>query len=140
MAEAGTDAAPTTTDRPMREREVRSDKRMSDVEAMMWNVEKDPFLSSTFGSLTILDRAPDFDRLRRRLLRMVTKIPKLHQRVVPGLGRLAPPEWHDDPDFDIDYHVRHLSLPAPGKAIVLKARTCPRSRSRPSCDCSLAKL
>lgn len=87
---------------------------MSDVEAMMWNVEKDPFLNSTFGSITILDRSPDYDRLRRRLLRMVERIPRLHQRVVPALGRLAPPEWQDDPDFDIDYHVRHVALPSPG--------------------------
>src|SRR3954454_1685837 len=85
--------------RPSREREVRSDRRMSDVEAMMWNVEKDPFLSSTFGTVTVLDRPVDIDRLRRRLLHMVRRMPRLHQRVVPALGRLAPPEWHDDPDF-----------------------------------------
>jgi WS/DGAT/MGAT family acyltransferase len=45
---------------------------------------------------------------------MVARIPRLHQRVVPALGRWAPPEWHDDPDFDIDYHVRRVRLPAPG--------------------------
>lgn len=101
-------------ERKPRERTVRNDRRMTDVEAMMWNVEKDPYLSSTFGSLTILDRSPDFDRYRRRLLRMVHKIPRLHQRVVPALGRLAPPEWHDDPDFDIDFHVRRIGLPPPG--------------------------
>ncbi len=99
---------------PRREREVRNDRRMTDVEAMMWNVEKDPYLSSTFGSITVLASPPDFVRLRRRLLRMVQRIPRLHQRVVPGLGRLAPPEWQDDPDFDIDYHVHHLALAPPG--------------------------
>lgn len=86
---------------------------MTDVEAMMWNIEKDPFLSSTFGSVTILDGVPDPDRFRRRLLRMAARIPRLHQRVAPGLGRLAPPEWVDDPTFDIDYHVRRVALPAP---------------------------
>lgn len=111
------DEPAVTSDRPqgpVREREVRSDRRMSDVEAMMWNVEKDPFLSSTFGSVTLLDQPPDIDRLRRRLLHMVQRIQRLHQRVVPALGRFAPPEWHDDPDFDIDYHLRHVALPAPG--------------------------
>ncbi len=100
--------------REARVRDVRSDRRMSDVEAMMWNVEKDPYLNSTFGSVTILDQSPDLERLRRRLLRMVSQIPRLHQRVVPALGRLAPPEWQDDPDFAIDYHLRHVSLPPPG--------------------------
>ena len=80
----------------------------------MWNVEKDPHLDPTFGSVTLLDGIPDIDRLRRRLVRMVDRIPRLHQRVVPSLGRLAPPEWQDDPDFDIDYHLRHVALPAPG--------------------------
>jgi WS/DGAT/MGAT family acyltransferase len=87
---------------------------MSDVEAMMWNAEKDPYLSSNIGNVTVLDGPPDVERFRNRLLQTVARIPRLHQRVVPGLGRLAPPEWSDDPDFDIDYHVRHLSLPAPG--------------------------
>ena len=97
-----------------RERIILGERRMSDVEALMWNVEKDPHLDPTFGSVTILDRSPDLARLRRRLLRMVDRIPRLHQRVVPSLGRLAPPEWHDDPEFDIDYHMRHVALPAPG--------------------------
>lgn len=87
---------------------------MTDVEALMWNVEKDPHLDPSFASVTLLDRPPDLEHLRRRLLRMVDRIPRLHQRVVPTLGRLAPPEWQDDPDFDIDYHLRHLALPAPG--------------------------
>lgn len=86
---------------------------MTDLEALMWNVEKDPHLDPSFASVTLLDRAPDLERLRRRLLRMVQRIPRLRQRVVPTLGRLAPPEWQDDPDFDIDYHLRHLALPAP---------------------------
>jgi WS/DGAT/MGAT family acyltransferase len=100
-------------DRP--ERAILGERRMSDVEALMWNVEKDPHLDATFGSVTILDAPPDLDRLRRRLLRMVDRIPRLHQRVVPSLGRLAPPEWQDDPEFDIDYHMRHVALPAPGR-------------------------
>ena len=41
-------------------------------------------------------------------------VPRLRQRVVPAFGRLAPPAWHDDPDFDIDYHVRRIALPGPG--------------------------
>ena len=99
---------------PDRTREVLGGRRMSDVEALLWNVDKDPYLSSNFGSVTLLDRAPDLPRFRARMLVAVSRIPRLHQRVVPALGRLAPPEWCDAPDFDIDYHVRHLALPGPG--------------------------
>jgi len=105
-------SVPEPAERP--ERILLGERRMSDVEALMWNVEKDPHLDPTFGSVTILDRPPDLPRLRRRLLRMVDRIPRLHQRVEPSLGRLAPPEWQDDPEFDIDYHMRHVALPAPG--------------------------
>ncbi len=89
-------------------------RRMSDLEALLWNVDKDPYLSSNFGSVTLLASSPDFGKFRRRMLQAVSHIPRLHQRVVPALGRMAPPEWQDDPDFDIDRHVRHLALPEPG--------------------------
>ncbi len=89
-------------------------ERMSDVEALMWNLEKDPHLSAAFANLTVFDRPLDFDRLRRRLLRAAQNVPRLRQRVVPAFGRLAPPAWQDDPDFDIDYHVRLMALPGEG--------------------------
>ena len=33
----------------------RFEDRMSDAEALMWRAEKDPFLTSTFANITILD-------------------------------------------------------------------------------------
>ena len=62
----------------------------------------------------VLDRPVDIEQFRRRMRYAVAKIPRLRQRVVPGLGRLSPPTWATDPEFDFDYHVRHLRLPAPG--------------------------
>jgi WS/DGAT/MGAT family acyltransferase len=93
---------------------MRADRRMTDLEAMMWNIEKDPALSSTFGSVSILDRPVDMDRLMRRLAYTVSVVPRLRQRVSPALGRLAPPEWVEDPDFDLEFHVRRVALPGPG--------------------------
>jgi diacylglycerol O-acyltransferase len=87
---------------------------MSDAEALMWNVEKDPALRSTFLNVTFLDRAPDHDGFRRRIERATMEIPRLRQRVQPAPARLAPPEWVDDPSFDLDYHVRRLSLSGSG--------------------------
>src|SRR3954470_12335823 len=98
----------------MAERPMRFERRMSDAEALMWTIEKDPALRSSFLQLTLLDGAPDFARFRRRMERAVKVIPRLGQRVVPPLARFAPPEWADDPSFDIDFHVRHLALPPPG--------------------------
>jgi len=93
---------------------MRDQRRMSDAEALMWNLEKDPHLSASIAMVTVLDQPPDPDRLRGRLARAAAAVPRLHQRVVPALGRLAPPEWRDDPDFDLAYHLRWVAVPAPG--------------------------
>ncbi len=93
---------------------MRNDRRMTDVEALMWNLEKDPHLSASIANITVFDVPPDPGRLRARLERAVAMVPRLRQRVVPALGRLAPPEWRDDDDFDLDYHLRWLALPTPG--------------------------
>jgi diacylglycerol O-acyltransferase len=98
----------------MAETPAVADRQMSDAEALMWRVEKDPFLSSTFGSVTIFDRAPDFDRLRARMESAVHAVPRLGWRVQPNPTALGAPMWADDPDFDIDLHVRRVALPAPG--------------------------
>ena len=73
----------------------------------MWAAERDPVLRSTFLNVTFLDRPPDIARFRRRLARAVRVVPRLRQRVVDTT-------FVDDPDFDLDFHVRHLALPAPG--------------------------
>lgn len=97
-----------------RVREMRFERHMSDSEALMWNLEKDPALSSWFASLTLLDTAPSIDVLRSRLAVAVADIPRLRQRVVPTVGRLSPPVWGTDPAFDLDYHIRRMAVPAPG--------------------------
>jgi diacylglycerol O-acyltransferase / wax synthase len=96
------------------QREQRFEKRMSDAEALMWNVEKDPWLNPSGASVVILDRAPDFDHFRRQVAATVVEVPRLMERVVGGLGRLQPPVWHPDPEFDLDFHVRRMALPEPG--------------------------
>ena len=94
--------------------EMRFDRTMSDAEGLMWRLEKDPHLSSTFGTVTVLDRAPDFDSFRRRMEQATVTIPRLRQRVMPSPANLSPPVWVDDENFDIDVHVRRLACPKPG--------------------------
>ena len=90
------------------------DRKMSDAEGLMWRLEKDPHLSSTFANVTILDRAPDFDKLLRRLENATYAVPRLRQRVQPAPFNLSAPMWVDDSNFDLRYHVRHIALPPPG--------------------------
>ena len=93
---------------------AHDEKRMSDTESLMWRLEKDPYLASTFANITILDRAPDMDALYARMERTALLFPRLRRRVLPAPGNLGNPTWVDDPAFDIRYHVRRISLPEPG--------------------------
>jgi diacylglycerol O-acyltransferase len=115
---------------------MRFDRRMSEAEGLLWRLEKDPFLSSNIVNITILDGPPDVARLRRRLDRATRVVPRLRHRVQPAPLNLAPPSWVDDAGFDLDFHVRHIALPAPGRldqllelAVLLAAD--PLERSRP---------
>jgi len=94
--------------------EISFERRMSDAEGLMWRLEKDPHLSSTFANVSILDRPPDVDRLRRRMERAATVIPRLRQRVHSTPANMSPPLWVEDSDFNIDFHVRRVAIPAPG--------------------------
>jgi diacylglycerol O-acyltransferase / wax synthase len=118
------------------QREQRFERKMSDAEALMWNVEKDPWLNPSGASVSVLDRPIDFERFRSRIEYGAVVVPRLRDRVVAGLGRLSPPEWAPDPEFDLDYHVRHIALPAPGSQrqlldLAAQLYQDPYDRSRP---------
>jgi WS/DGAT/MGAT family acyltransferase len=87
---------------------------MTDSEAIMWAVEKDPALRSDFCNLTILDRRPTDVRLRATMQRALEGIPRLRQRVVAAPLRLVPPDFADDPTLDLDAHMGVVAVPSPG--------------------------
>ena len=52
---------------------------------------------------------------------LVARYPRFSQRVVESALPLRAPSWVDDPDFDLDHHLHHLGLPAPGDTAALQA-------------------
>jgi len=67
--------------------------------------------------------------------RLVERFPRFTQRVVDG-GALGGAHWEDDPSFDIDLHLHHVALPAPGgraelQALVADLMARPLDRSKP---------
>lgn len=102
------------TEPTTREFDTDAGDRMSEQEALMWNVEKDPWLNPNGGAISIYDRPINVEQFRRRMRQAITRVPRFYQRVVPGFGRMATPAWVPDPEFDFDYHVRVLRLPEPG--------------------------
>ena len=112
------------------------ERRMSDTEALMWRLEKDPHLASSFANITILDTSPNMDLLYARMERTAVLFPRLRRKVQPAPGNLGNPAWADDPGFDIRHHVRRISLPAPGSMrqledLVTLMLADPFDRSRP---------
>ena len=65
--------------------------------------------------------APDIADFRNHIADRLHLVPRYRQRVVDaplGTGR---PLWAEDPQFNLEYHVRHTALPAPGTDEQLKA-------------------
>jgi WS/DGAT/MGAT family acyltransferase len=68
-------------------------------------------------------RAPDggldFERIRELSEPALRRSGRFRQRLerIPGFGH---PVWVDDPRFNLDYHLRHTSLPEPGDVRQLK--------------------
>ena len=94
--------------------DLRFTDRMSDSDALMWGIEKDPLLRSTIVAIAILDRAPDRARLTDRIDRASRLIPRLRQRPVQPTLAVAPPKWVVDPNFDLNYHLRFVNAPGDG--------------------------
>jgi len=88
--------------------------RMNPTDALLWLLDKVPDLRSTVGALMILERAPTRQRIREEFDRLSGELVRMRQRVVEVPLGLAPPEWVEDPQFDRDYHLRYVAIPAPG--------------------------
>ena len=88
-------------------------EHVSDADAMLLRVEKDPQLRSTITAVFVLDRVPDRAVVLDRLDRMSRSVPGYrHRLVTPPLG-LATPRWVVDRDFDLSYHLRWIAAPEP---------------------------
>ncbi len=116
-------------------------QQLSSLDAQFLNVES-PTTVGHVGSLLLLDpaEAPNgeltLDRLREVIEPRLHLAAPLRQRLVNvplGLGR---PYWVDDPDFDIEFHLREIGLPGPGDEAqlgeqVARIHARPLDRTRP---------
>lgn len=55
-----------------------------------------------------------FEKVRGVIEERLPMIPMFRRRLVEVPFRLHHPIWVDDPDFDLDYHLRRIGAPAPG--------------------------
>jgi WS/DGAT/MGAT family acyltransferase len=57
---------------------------------------------------------PDFTAFQDRVAERLSLVPRLRQRVINVPFNLERPVWVDDPQFSVDYHVRHTAVPKTG--------------------------
>ena len=99
---------------------------------------------STFGhvsSLNIYDPTgvpggAGLDATKRLILERIDQLAPFRRRLVEVPLGLDLPYWIEDPDFDIDFHVRHHAVPPPGTPeqlaeVVSRIVARPLDRSRP---------
>ncbi|OBG33865.1 diacylglycerol O-acyltransferase [Mycobacterium alsense] len=82
-------------------------------DAFTWAMEHDPRLRSTVVTVILLDRPPDWAEVRQRFDVISRKLPMFRQRVVQSPPP-TPPRWEPYRDFDLNYHLRRATVPAPG--------------------------
>lgn len=94
---------------------------LSNLDAAFLQAEDaDEHVSMAISSVAVFEGPPPcHDELVRALYARLPRVPRYWQRVQRFPLDLAAPVWVNDPDFDINFHVRRTALPAPGGAAEL---------------------
>ena len=115
-------------------------RQLSGIDVSFLNMET----PSTFGhvaSLNIYDPAgapggAGLEATKRIILERIDQLAPFRRRLVEVPFGLDLPYWIEDPDFDIDFHVRHHAVPPPGTMeqlaeVISRIVARPLDRSRP---------
>ena len=91
-----------------------SAQRMSNADAAWLHMDR-PTNLMVVNSLLWFEEPVDADRVREILQsRLVEPFARFRQLVTERRLGIGVPSWEDDPNFDLDRHVHHLAVPAPG--------------------------
>lgn len=104
--------------------------------------------AKSFGhvsSLSVYERPDDptfdpFEEFRARVEAVLPRLEPFRRRLVEVPFQLDHPYWIADPDFDLDFHLRHQAVPPPGTDEQLAAQIAriigrPMDRTRPLWEC-----
>ncbi len=115
-------------------------RQLSGVDVSFLNMET-PSVFGHVSSLNLYDptSAPGgggLEATKRLILERIDDLAPFRRRLVEVPFGLDMPYWVEDPDFDIDYHVRHHAVPPPGTPeqlgeVVSRIIARPLDRKRP---------
>lgn len=73
-----------------------------------------PTSPMNIGSVLIIDGSLEFEKFKKTVHSRIHQFEKLRQRLLYVPLSIDYPYWVDDPNFDIDLHIKHIALPKPG--------------------------
>ena len=118
---------------PRRVRHTDAMKQLTELDGSLLYMET----ATTFGhvsGLGLYERPDDdfdrYDEVYARWGSFVGELEPMRRRVVEVPLRLDHPYWVMDPNFDLEFHIRHLSLAPPGRADQLASRSRGSSGAR----------
>jgi len=65
------------------------------------------------GSVAIIEGSLEYKDFRKIIMSRIHHIPKFRRRLMYPPFSIDHPYWVDDPDFNIDMHIRNVALPKP---------------------------
>ena len=93
------------------------------------------------ASLSFFENPPDrgipfLEAIHQTLEERLHRLPPYRRRLVEVPLDLDRPYWIEDPDFDLDFHLRHIAVPPPGddqqlSELVSRLHARPLDRARP---------
>jgi diacylglycerol O-acyltransferase / wax synthase len=66
------------------------------------------------GILIFEGPPPSYEDLLEHVTSRLHLVPRFRQKLIHPPAQTGRPFWIDDPNFNLEYHVRHSALPAPG--------------------------
>jgi diacylglycerol O-acyltransferase / wax synthase len=89
--------------------------RLTPVDASFLHQEG-PVSHMHIGGLTLVEGPPPaMDEFLEQIRRRLHLVPRYRHKLAHTALDSGRPVWVDDPSFNLEYHVRHTALPAPGR-------------------------
>ncbi|HEX8976206.1 MAG TPA: wax ester/triacylglycerol synthase family O-acyltransferase [Solirubrobacteraceae bacterium] len=88
--------------------------RLTSIDASFLHQEGEASHMHIGGVLLFEGPAPDFEQYLDHVRSRLHLVPRYRQKLVTPPFETGRPLWADDPSFNLEYHVRHTALPAPG--------------------------
>ncbi|MHB1569585.1 MAG: WS/DGAT/MGAT family O-acyltransferase, partial [Solirubrobacteraceae bacterium] len=110
--------------------------RLSSIDASFLHQEGRSSHMHIGGVLVFEGPAPSFDAFADHVRDRLHLVPRYRQKLAIPPLQTGRPLWVDDADFNLDYHLRHTALPAPGTeqqllALVARIASQQLDRSKP---------